>query len=164
MPDNMTRFPVRHSARDRQRRYRVTLVCGCALLMRDHPLNVNTRFSCESGAGHGYRLAWASALDLRTGTVWPNRLTDSSTAGLVPVQRESRPAAACELVRFEDVVVGDRVHFSTQLDGIYGRIWQNGTVTGFSKSGESFRVTCDDGRSSRISRTGYANRCVKRYI
>lgn len=51
---------MRECGREAKCEYRVTLVCGCTIPMRNDPMNRGQRFVCSTGQGHGYRLRWAS--------------------------------------------------------------------------------------------------------
>lgn len=53
---------MRKYERRTNRDYRITLECGCAVLMRNPPrggpVGARSTFVCQSGAGHGYQVRW----------------------------------------------------------------------------------------------------------
>lgn len=42
------------------RRYRVTLACGCSIIVRRQPLTRHVRYGCTANVGHGYNLPWTT--------------------------------------------------------------------------------------------------------
>jgi hypothetical protein len=45
---------------------KVTLTCGCRVLLWDQPRTRNSKFACGSNLGHGYSLAWVSWSDVNS--------------------------------------------------------------------------------------------------
>ena len=52
---------------DSDKRFLVTLTCGCRIRLRNNPHRKGGKFSCPSGQGHGYSLTWTSWTDTVTG-------------------------------------------------------------------------------------------------
>jgi hypothetical protein len=58
---------MRSRSRLARRAVRITLTCGCTILARNAPLTPRITYSCTTGQGHGYRLAWTAFEDTDTG-------------------------------------------------------------------------------------------------
>lgn len=134
--------------------FRITLTCGCAVKSRLSPMRTNETYACTTGLGHGYRLAWTSWTDVKTGRASENHRPEPAVD-----RPDPRP---CERVSFTEVREGDRLHFATQMPHRRSATWRDGVVA--SVRPDSVTVDCGEGdRSARLDRRTWTSRAVTRY-
>jgi hypothetical protein len=53
-------MPTDARLRTLNRDVRITLTCGCTIRARNSPISKRVRYGCDTGASHGYNLAWTA--------------------------------------------------------------------------------------------------------
>lgn len=137
-----------------KREFRVTLECGCVIVLRNSPINDHIRYPCPSNMGHGYTLRWSSW----TGPGVIERANASEPSRCSEALR--RPAQQAEPVAFEDVKPGDGLSFGTHSSALRRTLWREGVVTGITR--KSVSVYCPDGTRARLDRDNWVRRGVGR--